>query len=166
MKTRDMTTLPALLPALLLVPLLALAPAGTADAKERFKVGTLDCVIGPGSGAIFGSIKDLKCEFTPDSGQVEAYFGVVERFGLDIGSTGGSYVKWLVLASTPDGYRPGGLDGDYTGLSAEVTAGAGLGANALIGGGKNGIILQPLSIQGQEGINLAAGVTVFQLRSL
>ncbi len=135
-------------------------------AGERFQVGTLDCVIGPGSGSVFGSIKDLKCEFTPASGEVEAYFGVVERFGLDIGTTDGSFVKWLVLAPTPGGYRPGGLDGDYRGVSAEITAGAGIGANALVGNTKSGFILQPLSIQGQEGLNLAAGISVFQLRSL
>ena len=142
-----------------------LSPAHSAD--ERVRIGTLDCIIAGGTGTGFGSVKDLKCEFTPLSGgPVEPYFGVVERFGLDIGSTTSSVVKWLVLAPALDGYRPGGLDGDYTGVSAEVTAGAGLGANALIGRGEGGFVLQPLSIQGQEGLNLAAGVSVFQLRSM
>ena len=143
-----------------------LAIAGAARAEQWLQLGTLDCAIGRGSGSVFGSVKDLKCEFTPLSGQVEVYFGVVERIGLDIGSTDGAVVKWIVLAPTLDGYRPGGLEGDYAGISAELTAGAGVGANALIGKSKDGFILQPLSIQGQEGFNLAAGITVFQLRSL
>jgi hypothetical protein len=144
----------------------ALAAAANA-AAEQIRIGTLDCVIAGGSGSGFGSIKDLKCEFTPLSGDpIEPYFGVVERFGLDIGTTTGSVVKWLVLAPGSKTYSRGGLEGDYTGVSAEVTAGAGLGANALIGKGEAGFILQPLSVQGQEGLNLAAGVTVFQLRSL
>ncbi len=143
-----------------------LAAVGAARAEQWLQLGTLDCAIGRGSGSLFGSVKDLKCEFTPLSGPVEVYFGVVERIGLDIGVTEGAVVKWIVLAPTPAGYRPGGLEGDYTGISAEVTAGAGVGANALIGKSKDGFILQPLSVQGQEGFNLAAGITVFQLRSL
>jgi len=143
----------------------ALLPAFAAG--ERVQIGTLDCVIAGGSGSGFSSIKDLRCEYTPLSGnRVEPYFGVVERFGLDIGVTESTIVKWLVFSPSPAGYRPGGLAGDYTGLSAEVTAGAGVGANALIGQTEGGFILQPLSVQGQEGLNLAAGITVFQLRSL
>jgi len=138
-----------------------------AASEEHVRLGTLDCVIAGGTGSGFGSVKDLKCEFTPLSGGiVEPYFGVVERFGVDIGTTTTSVVKWLVLSPSYDGYEPGGLAGDYAGVSAEVTAGAGVGANALIGKGEGGFILQPLSIQGQEGFNLAAGVAVFQLRSL
>ena len=122
---------------------------------------------GGGTGSGFGSIKDLRCEFTPlDGGPAEPYFGVVERIGIDIGTTTSSVVKWLVLAPSSTAYSHGDLAGDYTGVSAEVTAGAGLGANALIGKGEAGFILQPLSIQGQGGLNLAAGIAVFQLRSL
>ena len=59
-----------------------------AASDERIRLGTLDCVIAGGSGSGFGSVKDLKCEFTPLSGgPVEPYFGVVERFGVDIGTT-------------------------------------------------------------------------------
>lgn len=136
-------------------------------AGEQIKIGTLDCVIEGGTGSGFGSIKDLRCEFTPlDGGPAEPYFGVVERIGIDIGTTTSSVVKWLVLAPSSTAYSHGDLAGDYTGVSAEVTAGAGLGANALIGKGEAGFILQPLSIQGQGGLNLAAGIAVFQLRSL
>ena len=43
--------------------------------------------------------------------------------------------------------------------------GLGLGANVLIGGSRRTITLQPLSIEGQIGLNLALGVTSFTLRS-
>lgn len=150
---------------LALVLITAALPAMAAG--KQVKIGTLDCVIAGGTGDIFSSIKDLRCEFTPlDGGPAEPYFGVVEKIGIDIGTTTASIVKWLVFAPSSGAYARGDLAGDYTGVSAEVTAGAGVGANALVGKGGAGFILQPLSIQGQEGLNLAAGVAVFQLRSL
>ena len=56
---------------------------------------------------------------------------------------------------------PGALTGNYVGLSADVAAGLGAGANALIGGNK--VVLQPLSVSGDIGINLAAGIGDFSL---
>lgn len=159
----------ALLACILSLALAASAASATPAlaAGEQIKIGTLDCVIEGGTGSGFGSVKDLRCEFTPlDGGPAEPYFGVVERIGLDIGTTTSSVVKWLVLATSSKPYSRGDLAGDYTGVSAEVTAGAGVGANALIGRGEAGFILQPLSVQGQGGLNLAAGIAVFQLRSL
>ena len=49
----------------------------------------LDCAIGGGTGFIFGSSKDLSCTFTPadKSFAPEAYFGAVNKYGLDIGTT-------------------------------------------------------------------------------
>jgi hypothetical protein len=70
-----------------------------------------------------------------------------------------------VWGPTGVSYAPGALAGDYAGVSAEATAGVGLGANALIGGGERAFVLQPLSVQAQEGLNLAVGFTSFQLRS-
>jgi hypothetical protein len=40
----------------------------------------------------------------------------------------------------------------------------GLGANVLVGGFKKGINLQPLSVQAQTGLNVAAGVSSLHLR--
>jgi Protein of unknown function (DUF992) len=54
--------------------------------------------------------------------------------------------------------------GNYGGASAEATVGAGLGANVLVGGSDRTIALQPLSVQGQTGLNVAAGVTELILR--
>jgi len=53
----------------------------------------------------------------------------------------------------------------YVGASAEVTAAIGAGANLLVGGSGQAFTLQPLSIQTQTGINIAIGVSQFQLRS-
>jgi hypothetical protein len=74
-------------------------------------------------------------------------------------------MQWLVLAPTADIYAPGALAGDYFGASAEVSAAVGGGANLLAGGSNHSFTLQPLSVQTQTGVNLAVGVSQFQLRS-
>ncbi len=61
--------------------------------------------------------------------------------------------------------RPGALDGDYVGVSASATVGVGLGANALIGGLDKSVALQPLSVSGEKGLNVAAGVGAISLTS-
>ena len=63
---------------------------------------------------------------------------------------------WSVYA--PTNRRYGALAGHYAGASAEATVGAGVGANALIGGSNRTVTLQPVSVQGQTGLNLAVGV--------
>ena len=60
---------------------------------------------------------------------------------------------------------PRSLNGTYAGVSAEATVGVGVGANALVGGSVRSIVLQPLSVQAQEGLNIAAGVSSLQLRA-
>ncbi len=69
---------------------------------------------------------------------------------------------WLVYA--PTSRRAGALSGSYGGATAEATVGAGVGANVLIGGSNRTIELQPLSLQGQAGLNVAAGVAGIDLR--
>ena len=66
----------------------------------------------------------------------------------------------------PNSYQPGALAGSYGGLSAEATVGVGVGANALIGGSSKTFVLQPLSVQAQEGLNLAIGFTDFELHAV
>lgn len=132
------------------------------------EVGSLDCAIDAGTGFIFGSSKDLRCTFTPANAEFlpESYFGNVSKFGLDIGSTKETRMQWLVLASSSNIYAPGALGGDYVGASAEVTAGVGAGANLLVGGSGTNFTLQPVSVQTQTGLNIAVGVSQFQLRSI
>jgi hypothetical protein len=133
--------------------LLAAAPA--AEAKSGVKVGTLRCVVAPGVGLILASSKEVRCTFKPQGGRTEFYSGSTGKLGIDIGITNKSYLAWTVFAPGRPG--PGALNGTYVGASAQATAGAGLGANVLVGG-NNGINLQPISVQGQTGLNVAAGL--------
>jgi hypothetical protein len=127
------------------------------------KIGVLSCGIGGGIGYIIGSSKPIDCVFQPaGGGRVEHYEGRIRKFGVDVGVTGQSVVAWAVFA--PGKTKRGGLKGYYAGASAEATALVGLGANVLIGGFKNTINLQPVSVQAQTGINVAAGVTGLRLR--
>ncbi len=147
---------------------LLLASGGIALAQEGgLELGTLDCAIDAGTGFIFGSTKDMRCTFTPQDQSFlpEAYFGNVSKYGLDIGSTKETRMQWLVLARSSNIYKPGALAGDYVGASAEITAGVGAGANLLVGGSGSSFTLQPVSLQTQTGLNLALGVSQFQLRS-
>lgn len=136
-----------------------------AFAQDRTEVGVLDCTIEGGAGFILGSSKDLSCVFDPaGEGPNEAYVGVVNKVGVDIGVTGESIMKWAVLAPSASPWPAGALAGSYVGASAEATAAIGAGANVLIGGSSQTIALQPLSIQGQTGLNLAVGVAEFRLQ--
>lgn len=135
---------------------------------DSVELGLLECVVEGGTGFIFGSSKDLACEYTPanESEAKEAYFGVINKFGIDIGVTGKTLIGWVVLAPTDD-YQDqlGSLAGDYRGVSAEATAAVGAGANILVGGSDDTVSLQPVSVQAQEGVNVAVGIAEIQLRS-
>lgn len=143
--------------------------AATVPSKaDSVELGLLECVVEGGNGFVFGSSKDLACEYTPANADVptEAYFGVINKFGIDIGVTGTTLIEWIVLAPTTDfEYQPGSLAGTYRGVSAEASAAAGAGVNLLVGGSDDTISLQPLSVQAQEGVNVAVGVAEIELRS-
>lgn len=149
---------------------LALSTAATVPAKaDSVELGLLECVVEGGTGFVFGSSKDLSCEYTPadDSAAKEAYFGVINKFGVDIGVTGTTVMAWAVVAPTADfEYQLGSLAGDYRGVSAEASAAAGGGVNVLVGGSNETISLQPVSVQAQEGVNVAVGIAELQLRSV
>jgi hypothetical protein len=134
-----------------------------AQGPERSKAGSLTCDISAGIGLIITSKKEVACMFTPSQpGPREVYTGSITKFGLDVGATAGGEMVWAVYAPTTR--RFGALAGHYGGASAEATIGAGLGANVLIGGSNHTVTLQPVSIQGQIGLNVAAGVAGLDLR--
>jgi hypothetical protein len=136
-----------------------------AAADIRIQIGILTCEVTGGVGFIVGSTRDLDCIYRPArSKYVELYRGTISRYGIDIGRVNSTSLIWGVLAPTSR-MRPGALNGTYIGASAEVTAGVGLGANALIGGFDSSIALNPLSLQAQTGVNLAAGVAGLSLRA-
>jgi hypothetical protein len=139
------------------------SPVPTLAQGERIKAGTLTCDISGGIGLIITSHKDVTCMFTPSQpGPREVYVGGINKFGLDLGATAGGEMVWAVYAPTTR--RFGALAGNYSGATAEATVGAGLGANVLVGGSDRTVALQPLSVQGQAGLNVAAGVAELILR--
>ena len=149
--------------ALAVVAALALSFPSMALAPDRTKAGTLTCDISAGIGLIITSKKNLTCMFTPSQpGPREVYIGSISKFGLDLGATAGGEMIWAVYA--PSNKRFGALAGHYGGASAEATVGAGLGANVLVGGSDRTVTLQPVSVQGHAGLNLAVGVAGIDLR--
>ena len=139
------------------------ALTGSAQAQDRVQSGSLTCDVSAGIGLIIGSQRNVSCTFTPSlPGPIEYYTGTISKLGVDIGVTGGGVMVWLVWSPTT---RPvGGLSGNYVGASAEASVVAGLGANALVGGSNRSVALQPLSVSGQVGLNIAAGVAGLELR--
>src|SRR5271157_4682777 len=129
---------------------------------SRVQVGKLACSISAGVGLIVGSQRNVSCNFQPENGPPEAYTGTITKIGLDVGFTTGGAMVWGVFTDT--NRYAGMLSGTYAGLQAEATVAAGLGANALLGGSNRSVALQPLSVQGQTGLNVAAGVGALELR--
>jgi len=133
-----------------------------AQAQSRTQAGTLTCRMGPSVGALVGSRQRLRCTFTT-GGKVENYAGAITRFGFDVGITAGGMMRWRVLARTRALGR-GALAGNYVGASGDISLGVGVGANALVGGSRRSVMLQPVSVVGQAGVNLALGVAGLTLR--
>jgi hypothetical protein len=126
-------------------------------AKSGVKVGMLTCSVEGGVGFIIGSSKGADCVYQPaGGGRVEHYAGRIGKLGVDIGVTGQTTIAWVVFA--PGKVKAGSLKGSYSGVSAEATVIGGVGANVLVGGFRKSINLQPLSIQAQTGLNVAAGI--------
>lgn len=128
---------------------------------EGVKLGTLTCQIEGGAGLLLGSVRQGACTFRDTNGHTKTYKASFSRLGVDVGVTGNKTVVWAVLGV--DGKSNGGLKGTYTGVNAEASAVIGVGVNALIGGMKSGIVLNPLSVSGQTGLNVAAGVATLRL---
>lgn len=133
--------------------------ATSADAAA-IRVGTLKCTVDSGWGAVIGSSKKADCVFTGTNGKRKHYDAKITKIGIDVGYTANKTIAWVVLSA--EGNK-GGLAGTYMGVNAEATAIVGLGANALVGGLNNNFALQPISVQGQTGLNVAAGVATLTL---
>jgi hypothetical protein len=144
----------------------ALAAPALAQPANGTKVGVLTCRSSASLGLIVGSRQNVRCSFSPDSGGTsENYVGHIGRLGLDLGVRGGGVMVWTVVAPT-NGYHHGALAGHYVGVNADASLGLGAGAKVLVGGSHRTISLQPLSVSGQVGVNLALGVAGLTLRSV
>lgn len=135
---------------------------GSPAQADGVKVGVLTCHESSGWGFIFGSTKALRCHFSHD-GRVEHYSGKVSKFGVDLGYTSSAVIIWDVVAPNT-GIERGALAGEYAGAQASVAAGGGVGANVLVGGLHRSFALQPVSIEGETGLNVAAGIGAITLK--
>ncbi len=140
---------------------LAVSPAPAS--AQQVQAGVLECTGGETIGFVIGSVTDLNCIYRPDFGPRQAYRAVIRRAGVDVGVTPVSSLVWGVFAPTQQ-IGLGDLSGNYGGVTAGATIGAGLGANVLYGGSNNSIALQPLSVSGQVGLNVFAGIAGLELR--
>ena len=131
-------------------------------AQNRVEVGVLDCR-GATTSFLVGSVTELGCMFRPPNFPPEPYRAVIRRVGVDIGIGQQVALQWAVFAPSRQIGR-GELAGNYVGAAASATVGVGVGANALVGGSNNTIALQPLSVQGQTGLSVAAGIAGLELR--
>jgi hypothetical protein len=145
--------------ALVLSAFVATAPAHA----QGVKVGVLTCNVSSGFGFIFGSTRSLNCTESPGPGHPEHYVGTINKFGVDIGYIQGGVLVWSVIAPTATP-APCSLAGTYSGVAANATVGVGAGANVLVGGNGNSISLQPVSIEGTTGLNVAAGIASMSLQ--
>lgn len=138
------------------------APSPALAQGTNVKVGLLKCLVSGGATFIIGSTKDLECKYEGIDGSRENYEGEINKYGIDIGTTGKAVMYWTVLAPTGK-LNKGALAGNYGGVTAGAAVGYGAGANVLIGGSGNSVTLQPLSGQLAEGVNIAVGIAAMKL---
>jgi hypothetical protein len=136
------------------------SPAYSQGASIRY--GMLTCKTSASVGLIVGSRQRLRCQLKADNGKIQNYTGTMGRLGLDVGVSGGGVMAWSVWTSTAN-LPSGALAGSFVGASGDASLGAGVGANVLVGGTRKSISLQPLSVEGQVGVNLALGVAKMTL---
>jgi Protein of unknown function (DUF992) len=139
--------------------MLTFVPPAIGETTSHVKAGVLTCKLAPSIGLIIGSQQSMSCRYTPNSQHPpETYTGTMGTIGLDIGVTAGGELAWAVLAPT-DAPPPGALAGTYVGATGDASFGVGAGANVLVGGSAHTVSLQPLSVEGEAGVNLALGVS-------
>jgi hypothetical protein len=138
------------------------ASFASANAMPPVRAGLLQCQGGQNVGFVVGSTTSLQCVFQSEGRRPEPYIATVRRFGLDLGVTDQTRLSWAVNAPTGRVGR-GDLAGNYGGVGANASVGVGGGGNFLVGGPQNSYALQPISVQGQTGLNVAAGVADIEL---
>ena len=139
-----------------------LTPLASADALPPVRAGILQCQGGQNVGFVVGSVTNLECVFKSEGRRPEPYIATVRRYGLDLGITAQTQLAWAVSAPNNRVDR-GDLAGQYGGVGANASVGIGGGGNFLVGGPRNAYALQPISVQGQTGLNVAAGIAGIEL---
>jgi hypothetical protein len=141
----------------------AFASANAQQPMQRVQIGILECRGGSSVGFVVGSVTNLGCVLRVEGMPEDRYVATIRKVGLDLGITQESALAWGVYAPVAR-LGPGDLSGNYAGAQGSATLGVGVGGNVLVGGSNNSIALQPLSVQGQVGINVAAGLESLELR--
>jgi hypothetical protein len=139
------------------------ALTGAAYAQDRVQVGVLECRGGASIGFVVGSVTNLGCVLRVEGVPEDRYVATIRKVGLDLGITQETALAWAVFAPV-NRLGPGDLSGNYAGAQGSASFGVGAGGNVLVGGSNNSIALQPLSVQGQVGVNIAAGLESLELR--
>ena len=153
----------SLLAAALAASALVASIAGASAQQRMVRVGVLECRGGASVGFIVGSVTHLGCVLRAEGAPEDRYVATIRKVGLDIGITQETALAWGVFAPV-DRLGPGDLSGNYAGAQGSASLGVGVGGNVLVGGSHNSIALQPLSVQGQIGVNVAAGLESLELR--
>jgi hypothetical protein len=154
---------------LVLAILLLLATMTTLHAEDQVydarevKVGSLRCDVWHGWGYLVSSYRYVECTFTPQRGEVEHYNGELSKLGIDIGYIDSGVIVWEVLAPATTIYE-GALAGHYAGASVAAAVGAGGGLNVLVGGSGGSFSLQPVSVEGDIGLDVSVGAAYLYLQ--
>ena len=134
-----------------------------AQQTHRVRAGVLECRGGTSVGFVVGSVTHLGCLLRADGLPEDRYIATIRKVGLDLGITQESTLAWVVYAPV-ERLGIGDLSGNYAGAQGSASVGVGLGGNVLVGGSANSIALQPLSVQGQVGLAVSAGLESLELR--
>lgn len=140
------------------------ASFASANAQQGVQVGKLECTGGQNVSYVVGSNAHLNCVFESAGRRPEGYVANVRRFGLDLGFTQTTTVQYVAYAPTAR-IPAGALAGSYNGVGTNASVGVGFGGSFLVGGAANSISLQPISIQGQTGLNVASGIVQLDLEA-
>jgi Protein of unknown function (DUF992) len=123
----------------------------------------LTCNVASGFGWILGSSRTVECQYHPTGGFSERYSGTISKIGIDIGYLAPLAMAWAVVApSTIPGSDA--LAGNYFGGTPQVAAGIGGGVNVLFGGSQKSVVLQPVSVEGDMGLYVGAGIAAMSLK--
>lgn len=134
-----------------------LATLVTPASADNLQVGVLQCDVSKGVSLVVEQKQSMRCVFKRTDGTTERYGGRIKEYGLSLGNPGPAHLVWGVFAPAK-GVPAGALAGGYGGVTAGASLGVGMGANVLVGGLKRSFSLQPISMDGMQGTNLALGV--------
>ncbi len=154
------TARPAFAAALVAFGLTAAAPASAGE------IGLLTCRSPQTTGYILWSSTAYDCLFQSSvGGGTQRYTARINRAGVEIGWSANTTLVWAVFAASGQ-VGQGTLAGAYGGASAGAAIGLGARANALFGGFPNSFALQPISVEGETGLNARATITGLWLQSV